>query len=62
MTNDPFRRQLKILCKNHKRNNRPFGHNWGCPCCQPFRMTGRNNHKQLARRIARKRLRNEIQE
>jgi hypothetical protein len=60
-TKDTFRAALKVFCHNHKRNNRSIGHNWGCPCCVPFRMIGRNNNKHLARRIVRRRVKRNIQ-
>lgn len=29
---------------------------WGCPCCVPYRLVGRKNNRNLARRHARRTL------
>ncbi len=63
-TKDDFRRQIKTQCFNGG-NSGGGGYHSACPCCCKFRFHGRNNDRQLLRRIVRRRvklnLQNEIQ-
>lgn len=54
-TRDEMRREIKKECLNGG-SSRGGGYHSACGCCTKFRFHGRNNDRQLVRRIARKRI------